>query len=170
MEFGARALGNRSILANPSDARVVQRINRAIKNRDFWMPSTPSLLAEDADRYAVNPKRIAAPYMTLTFDSTEAARRDLAATLHPQDHTLRPQVVERSWNPEYHAVLSRFKELTGIGGVLNTSFNLHGEPNVGSPDDALRTLAASGLRHLALGPFLVSKRPVPVDVPATVGA
>jgi len=158
MEFGARALGNRSILANASDFTNVSTINEAIKCRDFWMPFTPSILEEDVGRYVANHERIFAPYMCITFDSLPAARRDLRAAIHPKDFTVRPQCVVRDWNPDYHEVIRTFKELTGSGGILNTSFNLHGEPNVCSPQDAIRTLDNSGLTHLALGGFLLRKR------------
>jgi carbamoyltransferase len=158
MEYGARALGNRSILANPSRMENLNFINEAIKSRDFWMPFTPSILAEDMPRYIRNHERIFAPYMCITFDSTQAAARDLVAAIHPRDRTVRPQCVLPDWNPEYHALITEFKRLTGIGGVLNTSFNLHGEPNVCSPKDALHTVDESGLEYLALGNFLLRKR------------
>ena len=158
MEFGARALGNRSILANPSSFQTVELINAAIKSRDFWMPFTPSILEEDMGRYIVGHERIHAPYMCITFDTTAEARRDLPAAIHPRDHTARPQCVIQDWNPGYHRLISEFKRLTGIGAVLNTSFNLHGEPNVCSPADAIHTLDESGLKYLALGPYLLQKR------------
>ncbi len=157
MEWGARALGNRSILASPADPKVVRRINEQIKGRDFWMPFAPSILKEDEDRYIVNPKRIPAPHMIMAFESTKEARRDLVAAIHPYDFTLRPQVVDKDSNPLYHGLMAEFKKLTGIGGILNTSFNLHGEPIVCSPDDALHTFEKSGLQYLALGSYLVSK-------------
>jgi carbamoyltransferase len=158
MEFGARALGNRSILANPSDFTNLNTINEAIKCCDFWMPFTPSILEEEMPRYIQNHDRIFAPYMCITFDSTPEARRDLRAALHPKDFTVRPQCVIKAWNPDYHEIISEFKRLTGIGGVLNTSFNLHGEPNVCSPADAIHTLDNSGLNYLAMGSYLLSKR------------
>ena len=157
-EFGARALGNRSILANPADNRVVARINKMIKSRDFWMPFAPTILAERAGDYIVNPKGLCSPYMMLTFDSTPRGREDLTAACHPYDGTMRPQILEPAHHPEYHRLISQFERLTGIGGVLNTSYNLHGEPIVSSPEDAIRTFEASGLPHLALGPHLISKR------------
>lgn len=157
-EFGARALGNRSILANPSDIRVVARINKMIKSRDFWMPFAPTVLAERAGDYLLNPKGLCSPYMMLTFDSTPRGREDLMAACHAYDGTMRPQILEPACNPEYHRLISLFERLTGIGGVLNTSYNLHGEPIVSSPEDAIRTFEASGLSHLALGQHLLSKR------------
>jgi len=158
MEFGARALGNRSILANPSDHRVAGVINRMIKNRDFWMPFAPTVLAERADDYLVNPKRLASPYMMLAMATRPEARDALAAALHPHDATARPQILEAAWNPEYHAVIREFEARTGLGAVLNTSFNLHGEPIVGGAEDAVDTFERSGLPHLALGRFVISKK------------
>ncbi|MBI3272533.1 MAG: hypothetical protein HYZ53_26315 [Planctomycetes bacterium] len=155
-EFGARALGNRSILADPTRPDVVRVINEMIKSRDFWMPFAPSILAERTGDYVVNPKRAASPYMILAFDTTER-RAELAAATHPYDRSARPQEVRADWNPGYHAVLREFERRTGRGVVLNTSFNIHGSPIVETPEDALQVLLHSGLRHLALGPFLVRK-------------
>ena len=157
MEFGARALGNRSILANPSDFSTVEEINATIKARDFWMPFTPSILREDMDRYIKNPKKIPANYMSITFDTTEEARKDLKAAIHPRDKTARPQCVHKEWNKDYYQIISEFKKLTGVGAVLNTSFNLHGEPNVCSPKDAMYTFLNSDLKYMALGSYLVKK-------------
>ena len=157
-EWGARALGNRSILANPSSRDTVRVINEIIKNRDFWMPFASSITEEDQDRYLINPKKMPAPYMAITFGTTELAQKHLSAAIHPYDFTCRPQVVYKDWSPSYHCLISEFKNLTGIGAVLNTSLNLHGEPNVESPKDAIHTLEDSGLKFLAIGNFLVSKK------------
>ena len=158
MEFGARALGNRSILANPSDHRVVGTINRMIKNRDFWMPFAPSILREREGDYVVNPKGLASPYMMLAFATNPKRRDEITAALHPQDATARAHLVDEAWNPAYHRVLREFERRTGIGAVLNTSFNLHGEPLVGSPEDAVDTFERSGLPHLALDRWVISKK------------
>jgi len=155
-EFGARALGNRSILADPSAPDVVQTINRAIKQRDFWMPFACSVLAGEESRYIKNPKAMLAPYMIVTFDCTENWPQ-IVAGIHPHDHTVRPQVVRPEANPEYYRLLSLFRELTGRGAILNTSYNLHGEPLVSSARDAVDVFARSGLRWLALGNKLLSK-------------
>ena len=156
-EFGARAQGNRSILANPSDSGVVRIINEAIKSRDFWMPFAPSMLEERAGDYLVNPKRTPAPYMILSFDTT-SRRDEMKAAIHPFDFTARPQEVSAAWNPDYHRLLREFETLTGIGVVLNTSFNLHGYPIVSRPEDALHVLDVSGLTHLAIENWLVEKQ------------
>jgi carbamoyltransferase len=158
MEFGARALGNRSILANPSDHRVVGTINRMIKNRDFWMPFAPSILRERESDYVVNPKGLASPYMMLAFATNPKRRDEIVAALHPQDATARAHLVDEAWNPGYHRVIREFERRTGVGAVLNTSFNLHGEPLVGSPEDALDTFERSGLPHLALDRWVISKK------------
>ena len=86
------------------------------------------------------------------------ARVALVAAIHPQDASARPQILEQSWNPEYHAVISEFERRTGVGAVLNTSFNLHGEPVVCSATDAVDTFERSGLPHVAVGHWLISKK------------
>lgn len=154
-EFGARSLGNRAILADPANPDVVRVVNRAIKSRDFWMPFAPSVMEERADHYMQNPKSFSAPYMILAFDSRNLA--EAKAACHPEDGSIRPQVVSRGSNPDYHRVLEGFQRRTGRGALLNTSFNIHGEPIVSSADDAIDVMQRSGLLHLALGPFLISK-------------
>ena len=121
-EFGARALGNRSILADPSRTDVIRIINDMIKNRDFWMPFACSIKSERADDYLVNPKKMIAPYMIMTFDTT-GCRSEIVAGTHPYDGTARPQIVYKEHNPEYHQIISEFENITGIGAVLNTSFS-----------------------------------------------
>jgi carbamoyltransferase len=158
MEWGTRALGNRSILANPSKQNLKRVLNEAIKMRDFWMPFAPTILDSRASDYIINPKNTAAPYMILAFRSTELAQKELIAAMHPYDFTLRPQVLQESWNPSYYRIIKEFEGRTGIGAILNTSFNLHGEPIVCSPEDAIHTLTSSGLGYLALGPYLVYKK------------
>lgn len=156
-EWGARALGNRSILANPTSRDNVKLINEMIKGRDFWMPFATSMLEERQNDYLENPRNIEAPYMAITFNTKPLAHKELIAALHPYDLTSRPQLVAEVVNPDYHFLIKEFERLTGIGGILNTSFNLHGEPNVEKPEDALRTFELSGLPHLAIGNYLVSK-------------
>ncbi|MHB9011062.1 MAG: carbamoyltransferase C-terminal domain-containing protein [Ignavibacteriaceae bacterium] len=158
MEFGARALGNRSILANAAYLENLNIINSSIKSRDFWMPFCPSIIEEDGHRYVKNYEKIFAPYMSITFDSTEEAKKDLKASMHPKDGTIRPQIVTKEWNPDYYEIISAFKKKTGIGGILNTSFNLHGEPNVCSPKDAIQTMDNSGLQYLTMNNYLFIKK------------
>lgn len=158
MEWGARALGNRSILANPSRPQNLRRLNAAIKMRDFWMPFAPAILWERRHDYAVITKGITASFMTLAHDSTPLAREHLIAALHPYDFTMRPQFVRQEHNPEFHRLISEFQKHTGIGGVLNTSFNLHGFPIVCTPQDAIRTLLRSELDCVTLEDILVWKK------------
>ncbi len=157
-EFGARALGNRSILAHPSNPETIIKINKLIKDRDFWMPFTPSILEENADEYIVNPNMIFSPYMSMTFDVTQDGKKDFSAAIHPYDETMRIQMVREDWNPKYYQLIKEFREYSGIGGILNTSFNLHGEPNVHTPNDALMTIENSGLQYLAIGKILIQKK------------
>ena len=158
MEFGARALGNRSILANPSIPDTVRRINRQIKFRDFWMPFAPSVMDTHAATYLVNPKRTLSDHMTLCFDTTEQGRRDLAAALHSADFTARAHIVSREVNPSYFDLIRQFERLTGIGAVLNTSFNLHGEPMVCSPEHAIHTFLNSDLDAIQMEDVLVTRK------------
>ncbi len=155
-EFGARALGNRSILADPSRTDVIRVINNMIKNRDFWMPFACSIKSEREKDYIINPKNVTAPYMIITFNTTDR-RAEIVAGTHPYDGTARPQIVYKEHNPEYHQIISEFESISGIGAVLNTSFNLHGYPIVHTPDDALQVFINSGLKYLTLGSFLISK-------------
>jgi carbamoyltransferase len=156
-EFGARALGNRSILANAADTHAVRTINSMIKCRDFWMPFAPSVLAERSADYFCKPKPMPAPHMIMTFDTHEEKRSVIAAAIHPQDFTGRPQEVFEQTNPSYYKLIKYFEELTGEALILNTSLNLHGEPVVCSPEDALRVFDVSGLQHLAIENVLLSK-------------
>jgi carbamoyltransferase len=159
MEWGARALGNRSILASADDVRRIDRINQMIKLRDFWMPFAPSIKAEAASRYFEPIKGIDYSFMTFAAPSRPDTFAEIVAGAHPKDRTVRPQVVTQMANPDYHAVISHFERLTGRGAVLNTSFNLHGEPIVATAKDAIRVMAASDIQHLALNQHLLSKRP-----------
>ena len=156
-EWGARALGNRSILCNPAKIENIKVINSAIKQRDYWMPFSPSIISEDAEKYFYNPKKIDTRFMTCLFDSTELAKKHLTAAIHPIDHTMRPQIVEKDNNDQYYDLIKQFKDKTGIGGILNTSFNLHGEPNVSSYEDAIHTLRESKLKYLLIENYLITK-------------
>jgi carbamoyltransferase len=157
MEFGARALGNRSILANPSSYNAIRIINEMIKSRDFWMPFAPSVLPERSNDYFIKIKGMKAPYMIITFNTKPEKRDKIIAAIHPYDHTARPHEVYEEWNPSYYRLLKYFESITGEGIILNTSFNLHGEPIVYSPDDALRVFDISGLKCLAIEDFLLIK-------------
>lgn len=156
-EWGARALGNRSILANPSSMNNVKLINEMIKNRDFWMPFATSIMYEEGEKYLHNEKMKLSPYMAITFETKPLAEKNIIAALHPYDLTSRPQTVTKEANEKYWNIINEFKNITDIGGILNTSFNLHGEPNVENPYDAIRTFDLSGMKYLAIGNYLLSK-------------
>jgi carbamoyltransferase len=157
MEWGARALGNRSILANPSNWENIEKINSMIKLRDFWMPFAPSMIADKESKYLINPKGIKSPYMMLGYETTKLAQNEITAAIHPRDKTARAQFVTRKSNPEYYKVIEGFQSMTGKSAVLNTSFNLHGYPLVYTPYDAIDVFKRSGLDCLALGDYLISK-------------
>lgn len=159
-ELGQRALGNRSILANPSMEGVIDKINHQIKYRDFWMPFCPSMLADRANELIINDKGISSKFMTMSFDSRDDEWKRMQGVVHPSDKTVRPQLVERNDNPDYYDLINAFAQKTGLPTILNTSFNLHGEPNVDTPADAFHTFENSELDMVWLGDTLVSRRPI----------
>ena len=127
-EFGARALGNRSIIANPSIENIVQKINETIKNRDFWMPFALTILKEDHNNFIKNPNKIRSDFMTIGFDTVEKNLKKIKSATHPYDRSVRPQILEKNFNKNYYSIIQKFKKITKIPGVLNTSLNLHGFP------------------------------------------
>jgi carbamoyltransferase len=157
MEWGARALGNRSILADPRNQKIIHKINKAIKMRDFWMPFAPSILDTYRDAYLDLRPDFRSPFMTIACDTKPRAWDDIPAGLHPFDKSSRAQVLDLENHGSYYELVSRFERRTGVGGVLNTSFNLHGDPIVCSPDDAIDTFLKSDLDVLQLGDLLIEK-------------
>jgi carbamoyltransferase len=159
-EFGARSLGNRAILGDPRSIDTFLKINNLVKSRDFWMPFAPSILSERAVEYLIgyHPQRECAAHMMTAYAATPLARKDLRAAIHQGDGTLRPQVVTHNSNPRYHRLISIFNERTGVGGILNTSLNIHGRPLNSTLEQAMDTFRSSGLKYIALESFLVSKR------------
>ncbi len=157
MEFGARALGCRSIIAHAGNPEVIKKINDQVKKRDFWMPFAPSIKSDREKDYIINPKKLDSRLMTIGFDSTELARKEIPAALHPYDYTVRPNVIYKKDNEKYYSLLEEFEKLTGIGAILNTSFNLHGEPVVESPIHAISTFERCGLKYLYVCGWLIKK-------------
>ena len=157
MEFGARALGNRSILARADSPATVRILNQIVKSRDFWMPFAPSVLAERAGEYYCKPKPVASPYMMFAFPSRPEKRAAFEAAHHPYDYTTRPQEVTAEHNADYYRLLKEYESRTGEAIVLNTSFNLHGEPVVYRARDAVDVFLRSGLEFMALGNWWVEK-------------
>ena len=159
-EVRARALGNRSLLADPTVPTVVERLNFLIKQRDFWMPFAPAVLAEDAEHYLEIPKTVPSsisPHMMFAFD-TKDSRADMAAALHRGDSTARAQIVGKDLYPDFHEIISNFKKPTGRGAVLNTSFNRHGEPIVMGTVDAIEFLLGTDLDYLVVEDWLITKQ------------
>ena len=135
MEFGARSLGNRSIICSPYSIDQISIINEAIKSRDFWMPFAPVILEVDAEKYfEINHWKKNYQFMQIAARSKEKAHKNVSATLHPYDKTGRPQILYKEINPSFYELIARFHEITNIPCLLNTSFNLHGKPVVESPD------------------------------------
>lgn len=154
MEFGPRALGNRSILGSPSHPGVADRINAQIKYRERWRPFCPSMLDTIAPEILQTDHP--SPYMTFTFDVAESWKSRIPEVVH-EDGTARAQIVTKATNPRYYSLLQEMEKLTGNGVVLNTSLNRRGEPMVCSPTDALNMFFGSDLEYLVMEDILITK-------------
>lgn len=157
MEFGPRALGNRSILYPATDPGINERLNAQLHRSEF-MPFAPATLTEYASGCYRNLEgaKFAAQFMTLTFDCTEKMKRESPAVVHV-DGTARPQLISETTNPRFYQILREYHQRTGIPSIVNTSFNMHEEPIVCSPEDAIRSFKEGQLDYLAIGDFLVAK-------------
>jgi carbamoyltransferase len=155
MEFGPRALGNRSILYHCADATVNDWLNKRLDRTEF-MPFAPATLEDEVEKsyLSLRGAEHTAEFMTIISDCTEWFRRHCGAAVHV-DGTARPQIVREATNPSFHRVLSEYRARTGVGSVVNTSFNMHEEPIVCTPEDAVRSFLRGHLDYLALGPFIV---------------
>lgn len=162
MEWGPRALGNRSVLADPRDPKMRDRINERLKKRDWFMPFAPSVLQEYCDEVFVNYQSCA--YMNLAFDVKPAYVEQIPAVIHV-DQTARPQEVHRSTNPRYYDLIEAFRKLTGIPLVLNTSFNRHGLPIVCTPKDAIDHLRWGCVDILVIEDYLIERTGAIVEFP-----
>ena len=154
MEFGPRALGNRSIIADPRDPEMNTKVNNAVKFREWWRPFAPSLKKEAAPDYLESAYD--SPFMILTAQVRPEKRSVIPSVTHV-DGSARPQTVEREVNPLYYRLIDEFGAVTGVPVIMNTSFNLRGEAIVNTPTDALRTFFSSGMDALVIGSFLVEK-------------
>lgn len=154
MEYGPRALGNRSILYRPDEPEVNDWLNKRLGRTEF-MPFAPVALAEDAHLYFkdLGGAMDTARFMTITFDCTDLMRRTCPGVVHV-DGTARPQIVSESDNPIYYGIIKEFKKITGLSCIVNTSFNIHEEPIVCTPQDAIRAFKIGHLDALAIGPFV----------------
>jgi carbamoyltransferase len=174
MEFGPRALGNRSILGDPRSPSIQKTLNLKVKYRESFRPFAPSVLRDDvADWFEIDAD---SPYMLMVagvradrrramtadeqalfgIDKLNVPRSDIPAVTHV-DYSARIQTVHRDTNPRYHALITRFKALTGYPVLVNTSFNVRGEPIVNTPEDAFRCFMGSDLDLLAVGNCILHK-------------
>ncbi len=154
MEFGPRALGNRSILADPRDPEMNTKVNNAVKFREWWRPFAPSFKKEAAGEYLESATD--SPFMIVTAQVRPEKRSVIPSVTHV-DGSARPQTVEKEINPLYWRLIDEFGKRTGVPVVMNTSFNLRGEAIVHTPTDAIRTFFSSGMDALVIGSFLVEK-------------
>jgi carbamoyltransferase len=155
-EFGQRSLGNRSILADPRLSSTKDKVNAAVKFREGFRPFAPAVLAEEAQNYFEIPKGVQVPFMESVYQVRPEKREGLGAVVHV-DGSGRVQTVDRETNAPFYELIAAFKKLTGVPILLNTSFNLNGEPVVCSPTDAIRTFFSCGLDVLVMGDYIVNK-------------
>ncbi len=165
MEFGPRALGNRSIVADPRDMETKERINSKIKFREAFRPFAPSVLAENAHEYFDLEEGQEAPYMLLVPQVLEEKRKIIPAVTH-EDGSGRVQTVHKERSPMWHRLIEQFGKLTGVPVVVNTSFNVRGEPIVRTPEEAYSTFCRTGIDALIAGRCVVTQKPSAVDFEA----
>ena len=157
-EFGARALGNRSILANPNNLEVKNKINDKIKSRDFWMPFAASVPEKYAKKYFYLDSNLESyKYMTNCVNTTVIGRDKLAAAIHPYDKTCRPHIIKKGDNDNYENLILEFGKITNTYALLNTSFNQHGYPIINTLSQAINILQKSNLDGLILSNCLIFK-------------
>jgi len=154
MEFGPRALGNRSILANPLFKENKYRLNK-LKGRERWRPLGVSIIEEEVKNY-FETKNIS-PYMMMAVKVNEKLKKMCSAVVHI-DGTSRSQLVKKGDNPTFHNLIKKFGKLSGLPIVINTSFNRYDEPIVNSPEDALRTFFTTSLDALILNNYVITKK------------
>lgn len=154
-EYGPRALGARSVLGNPSIETMKKQINDHVKYREEWRPFALSMLDEAKDKYLINAR--SSRFMILKFDVKEDMINDLISGTHV-DGSTRPQTVEKNILPRYHKMIKEFGKLSGVDAVINTSYNIKGEPLILRPIEAIRDFYASGANTLAIGDYLIDKK------------
>jgi carbamoyltransferase len=156
MEFGERALGGRSILADPRRSEMKQVLNAAVKYREGFRPFAPAVLKEHAASWFELPEGTTVPYMEQVYPIREEKKSVIPAVVH-HDGTGRLQTVDSNLNPAFYDLINKFYEKTGVPVLINTSFNVQGEPIVCTPADAIRTFFTSGLDVLVIGNFILTK-------------
>ena len=158
-EWGARSLGNRSILARSDNYNMVNQINEKIKNRDFWMPFAPIIQDKFKKRYLINKRNFTNPsFMTMTYESNSKYYNEIICGSHTKDKTIRAQVLKKSNNPQLYDLFNKYVKKTKLGCMVNTSFNLHGFPLVDSPKDAIYVFLNSEIDALLLNNYLIVKK------------
>ena len=156
MEFGPRALGNRSILCSAEDASINETLNKRLQRTEF-MPFAPILRKEDASKYLKISNKVDYKFMTFTLNCKKLMLKHAPAAVHV-DKTARPQIISKIDNPRLYKILGEYKKLTGVPILINTSFNMHEEPIVYSPRDAIRAFLLGNLDNLVLEQFLIFKK------------
>ena len=156
MELGPRALGNRSILANPSLPDMKDKINESVKNRENWRPFAPSVMIDYAHDYFEGDMDNSS-FMIQTHDVVQDKISEIPAVIHEGDHTARPQVVREDQNPKYYNLIKQFHSMTDVPVLLNTSLNDNGEPIIDHPKDALKFYFANGIDVLVIDNFILEK-------------
>ncbi len=154
MEYGPRALGNRSVLADPTNPKSVERVNLILKKRDWFIPYASSILDEYKEEYLVNSSD--APFMIISFDCKNDKKKLIPSAVHV-DSSIRPQTVKKEFNPLYWELISEFYKIKKVPLVLNTSFNEHGLPIVRSPSQAIEHLLRGSVDILIIGSFIVKR-------------
>jgi carbamoyltransferase len=154
MEMGQRALGNRSLIADPRDASMKDKINAAVKHRESFRPFAPSILEEYANEYFDTDHEN--PFMQMIFQVKLEKRKEIPAVIHC-DGSGRSQSVSKKANVRYWNLINEFRKITGVPVILNTSFNDNDEPIVCTPKDAIRCFAGTGIDHVVIGDYLISK-------------
>ena len=158
-EFGQRALGNRSIIADPRSPSMKDKINKAIKFREAFRPFAPVVLEEKADKYFVTPGHSPVHFIKKVYMFIPEMRNEVGAVIH-EDRSGRLQTVNRELNPIFYDLFYAFGKQTGVPIVLNTSFNLSGEPIVQAPEDAIKTFFSSKMNAVVLGNLIIEKKSV----------
>ena len=159
-EFGARSLGNRSIICSPKNLENVKKINETVKNRDFWMPFAASVI----DRFALKYFKLKKTnknnyrYMTNCAETYPNFRGKLIAAIHPYDKTCRPQILSKKENPFYYKIINEFGKKSGVYSLLNTSLNTHGNPIINNELQAINILKNTNLDAIIIGKYLIEKK------------
>jgi carbamoyltransferase len=159
-EFGARSLGNRSIICSPKNLENVKKINETVKNRDFWMPFAATVIDRFAPKYFKLKKNNQNNYryMTNCVETYPSFREKLIAAIHPYDKTCRPQILEKKDNPFYYNIINEFGKKSGVYSLLNTSLNTHGNPIINNELQAIEILKNTNLDAIIIGKYLIEKK------------